>query len=416
MLGQATPQAVLTLTFVFFSSEDYSTKRSIITSGTLVASKNKHHHRTPKLAPIKGIEGTVGTVQGRIQNDNGNKNKNKNKNDNMRGSTRISKSIIFFALCQPVRHHAYIGLQNNGLRRILGEREHERDPHGQKRRLDQHRLAVNDMEDERTPMHFHRDVSLKVSTIASSTSGSSISNRVFDQEQVVLSPLEAWCLTHLDQWYQESQSIKCPFLRRRYGDVLDKAEAIMKNTVIRRECWPLMGPPQAWRPPGMNKKQQLIKHKYSSLESLKDHISYDWKPESGKGYYVTGKLTTACYRDDCLFLGPDPDMPIKGLRKYVGVAAHLFDVDASRTTLHSLEIVDDALEAKWELKGILRLPWHPSLPTLSGKTIYHVDAEGLIERHEEFWDISVAEAFCFTLFPKLARYIWKGTLTDSKGG
>jgi hypothetical protein len=196
--------------------------------------------------------------------------------------------------------------------------------------------------------------------------------------------------------------------------MLDNLEQIMKYTIIRRQCWPLMGPPQAWRPAGSNKKQQMIKYKNLSIDELMAHVWSDWKPETGKGYYITGKLTTACYRDDCVFMGPDPDMPIKGLRKYVGVAAHLFDVDASRTTLHSLKVLDDTIEAEWELKGILRLPWRPSLPTLSGRTVYHVDEEGLIYRHEEFWDISVAHAFCFTLFPDLAKQIWKDTETTSK--
>eukprot|EP00429_Kryptoperidinium_foliaceum_P117239 CAMPEP_0176306672 /NCGR_PEP_ID=MMETSP0121_2-20121125/63618_1 /TAXON_ID=160619 /ORGANISM="Kryptoperidinium foliaceum, Strain CCMP 1326" /LENGTH=158 /DNA_ID=CAMNT_0017648419 /DNA_START=1 /DNA_END=473 /DNA_ORIENTATION=+ len=158
-----------------------------------------------------------------------------------------------------------------------------------------------------------------------------------------------------------------------------------------------MGPPQAMRPAGVNKKLQRMKYKGVSLEELRTFVWRDWKPETGKGYYITGKLTTACYRDDCLFSGPDPDMPIKGLRKYVGVAAHLFDFDQSRATLKSLEVVDDTLVAEWRLRGILRLPWHPHLPTFSGKTVYHVDTDGLIEQHEEFWNISVAHAFCFTL-------------------
>jgi len=225
-------------------------------------------------------------------------------------------------------------------------------------------------------------------------------------------PLEAWCLTHLDQWYHQSQKLKCPFLRRRYGDILDNVEKVMKHTVIRRQCWPLMGPPQAWRPAGANKKLWWVKYKGLSLDELRTFVWRDWKPETGKGYYVTGKLTTACYRDDCLFSGPDPDMPIQGLRKYVGVAAHLFDADQSRATLRSLEIVGDTLVADWQLQGILRLPWRPHLPTFDGTTVYHVDDDGLIERHEEFWEISVAHAFCHTLFPDIAKRIWNDESPD----
>jgi hypothetical protein len=235
-----------------------------------------------------------------------------------------------------------------------------------------------------------------------------------DPATATLNPLEAWCLSNLDRCYRESQSIKCPFLRRRYGDILDNVETLMKHTLVRRQCWPLLGPPQAWRPAGSNKKQQCIKYKGLSLEELRSFVWNDWRPETGKGYYITGKLSTACYRDDCFFLGPDPDMPIRGLRKYVGVAAHLFDFHESCATLKSLEVVDDTLVAEWQLKGILRLPWKPHLPTFSGKTVYQVDADGLIERHEEFWNISVAHAFCFTLFPKIAQRIWKDSEEEVK--
>lgn len=244
-------------------------------------------------------------------------------------------------------------------------------------------------------------------TLSQSSTGIAVPIPGTPPVSATLSPLEAWSLSHLDQWYEESQSVKCPFLRRRWGDLLDSVETVMKHTVIRRQCWPLMGPPQAWRPAGRNKKRRSIKYKGLSLPQLKAHVLTDWKAATGKGYYVTGKLTTAVYRDDCLFLGPDPDMPIRGLRKYVGVAAHLFDFDHSCATLKSLDIIDDALVAKWQLQGILRLPWKPHLPTFSGATVYHVDADGLIYQHEESWDMSVAHAFVHTLLPDLAKHIWK---------
>jgi hypothetical protein len=205
----------------------------------------------------------------------------------------------------------------------------------------------------------------------------------------------------------KSQALKCPFMRRRFGDILDNVEQVMKYTVIRRESWPLMGPPQALRPAGCNKKRSRIKYRGLALEELKAYILHDWKAETGKGYYVTGKLTTAIYRDDCLFLGPDPDMPIRGLRKYVGVAAHLFDYHESCAALKSLAVVDDTVVAEWRLQGILHLPWRPRLPTFYGRTVYHINAEGLIDRHEETWNMSVAHAFCHTLLPELAQHIWK---------
>jgi hypothetical protein len=228
----------------------------------------------------------------------------------------------------------------------------------------------------------------------------------------VLNPLEVWWLSHLDAWYKHSQSIKCPFFRRRIGDTLDNLETIIKHTIIRPECWDLMGPPQAWRPAGSNYKQSRIKYLGLSTERLKNYITDDWKPSTGKGYYVTGKVTTAIYRDDCFFGGPDPDMPIRGLRKYLGVAAHLFDSKTSRADLLDFEVLDNVtLQAHWQMQGILKLPWHPHLPVFRGETTYHLDSQGLIERHEETWDLSVAQAFVATLFPKVANSIWKEKLT-----
>lgn len=229
-----------------------------------------------------------------------------------------------------------------------------------------------------------------------------------------LSPLENWCLTRLDNWYRQSQSLKCPFMRRRSGDILDALETMTKHLVVRKGCWPLMEPPQAHRPAGTNKKTNVIKYKELSPDEIHKHILKDWKPETdGKGYYITGKLTTQLYQDDCLFLGPDPDLPIHGLRKYVGVASHLFDYDTSSATLHSLEMVQDdqnntekKFVAKWTMSGILRLPWRPALPTFSGETIYHIDKEGLICCHEESWDCSALRAFCYTLLPQFSNIIW----------
>jgi hypothetical protein len=230
----------------------------------------------------------------------------------------------------------------------------------------------------------------------------------------VLNPLETWCLTHLDSWYSTSQSYKCPFMRRRSGDILDTLETIIKYIIIRKECWQLMGCPQAHRSAGTNKKTNRIKYKGCTLSQICDHILQDWKPGTdGKGYYITGKLTIPLYRDDCLFLGPDPDMPIHGLRKYVGVASHLFDYDTSRAILEELTMIPkdkdkhDSVIAKWTMSGTLRLPWRPSLPTFSGTTTYHIDEEGLIYCHEESWDCSVIRAFTHTLLPELAERIWK---------
>ena len=259
-----------------------------------------------------------------------------------------------------------------------------------------------------------------------------------------LSPIEQWMSSHMDSWYQQSQEQKCPFWRRRSGDALDAVEGIMKRFFIRKDRLHLMGPPQACRnpltpflyetvdvssspPTSTHQDTKQDKHRGLSpaattkghdklrglsIEELEAIIRKDWRVETGhKGYYVTGRLTTEIYTNDCYFDGPDPDMPIRGLRKYVGVANRLFDTSMSECKLLSLNRikgnrndegsnVGQQLVAHWELQGALRLPWKPALPKVQGTTTYHVNSEGLIERHEETWDISAVEAFAYTFLPK----------------
>ncbi|OEU12671.1 hypothetical protein FRACYDRAFT_243928 [Fragilariopsis cylindrus CCMP1102] len=230
-----------------------------------------------------------------------------------------------------------------------------------------------------------------------------------DPKVLTFSPLEAWSMSKLDRWYSSSQSIKCPFFRRRYGDSLDMMEGLMKHTIIRKERWHLMGAPQAHRPAGTNNKLNKVKYKGLSPKQLQEYILNDWKAETGKGYYITGKLTTAIYRDDALFLGPDPDLPLSGLRKYVGVATHLFDYHSSSTELESLEIIQnnntnnnnnnnnnsskdvkEELEEEEETNIALVARW----------------------KLRESWDSSALEVFCCTFLPKIANRIWPNSNND----
>ena len=328
-----------------------------------------------------------------------------------------------------------------------------------------------------TPSDFTTPTNAAAATVAATAKG------------VVLNPLEVWFLCHLDYWYVESQRLKCPFWRRRFGDMLDNMENVIKHTVIRRECWPLMGPPQAWRGPNANSdymknivsrasssssssacpisgmvsrivhgsdplenvhengsrggltfeqlQETIVKEDYKqrglTMEELQEIIRHDWRADTTqKGYYVTGKLTTTIYRNDCFFDGPDPDMPVRGLRKYMGVANNLFDASKSQAVLLHLGPADEddpyidqherlatgskatakeangrRIVAHWEMRGVLKLPWRPKLPTFRGTTIYHIDSDGLIELHEEMWNMSVPQAFCHTFFPGLASRIWE---------
>jgi Uncharacterized conserved protein (DUF2358) len=228
-----------------------------------------------------------------------------------------------------------------------------------------------------------------------------------------LSPLEAWCVTHMDVWYNRSLTIKCPFLKRRTADLLDGLDMMMRFLVIRHKSLDLIGPPPGCRSTKMTQFKRLD----TSLDERFDIIRHDWRPSTGKGYYITGRLNSTIYRDDCLFDGPDPDMPVRGLRKYVNAASNLFDHATSTAELLMMEVEEtengrQVIVAHWRLQGVLHLPWHPKLPQWTGRTRYHFDENGLIYHHEEEWDISVAQAFLETLLPDLARKIWRGTETD----
>ena len=225
-----------------------------------------------------------------------------------------------------------------------------------------------------------------------------------------LTPWERWCVNHIEQYYSKAMALKCPFMRRRAADLLDAADLLMRFLVIRHKSLELIGPPPSLRgadgSTSMGSNRKLVG---LSVQETADIIRQDWKPETNKGYYITGRLNTSIYRDDCLFDGPDPDMPVKGLRKYLNAASQLFDQRQSRSELLSLEI-DPAdqvtIVAQWRMHGILRLPWKPLLPAWTGTTRYHRDESGLIYLHRETWDMSVFQAFLRTFWPALAQRIW----------
>jgi hypothetical protein len=217
------------------------------------------------------------------------------------------------------------------------------------------------------------------------------------------SPLETWCVTRLDTLYARSISIKCPFFRRRAADALDALDMVLRFLIVRHKSLEFL-PPLGCRSTTVT----FHKNKHLPITLIKEIIQKDWHEHNLKGYYITGKLNTTIYRDDCLFDGPDPDMPVKGLRKYLASASQLFDVSMSEAELQSLRIGDEpnTIVAFWRMAGVLRLPWRPSLPAMTGTTTYHLDEEGLIYQHSETWDMSVPEAFLKTFYPPLGEHIW----------
>ena len=306
-----------------------------------------------------------------------------------------------------------------------------------------HQLHQHFRQPTPTPLATGASTSSSEPTTTTTTTTATTKLATLETSPLPFSPLEAWCLNTLDEWYSRSQSLKCPFFRRRSADLLDVIESVVRKVVIRSNHHPLLGPPQAFRPvrPAAPSKKIGL-----STKEIYEILLGDWKATStvinssnsnnnnnniNKGYYLTGRLTTVVYRDDCLFLGPDPDLPLRGLRKYMGVASHLFEYHTSTATLLSLDVVPDEPHAKnkstptttttttaakliaeWQLEAVLRLPWKPHLPKLLGQTIYHIDSDGLIWCHEEHWyDCSAPKAFCATFLPSIATLFWP----DDKG-
>lgn len=200
-------------------------------------------------------------------------------------------------------------------------------------------------------------------------------------------------INRMEVWYNKAIALKCPFFRRRATDLVDSMHELVARFVLHED---LQIPSLRCAGPSCIKEFGL------TLEELLSVIRRDWKEATCRGYYVTGKLTQGVYRDDCLFDGPDPDMPVKGLRKYINAASQLFDQRSTRSKLLSIAIEGDVIVARWRFHGTMRLPWRPRIPEVTGTTTYHVDPSGLIYKHIETWDVSAYQAFIRTFFPSIA--------------
>jgi len=181
----------------------------------------------------------------------------------------------------------------------------------------------------------------------------------------------------LDGLYDKSSSIKCPFFRRRAADAIDNTAMLFNFLLIRHKSLPwisdiLADPnysPELFSCPGCKPYGRHIKRladgtaektRHLSLAAVEDRIHNDWVGgvTEKRGYYITGKLDSTIYTDDCLFRSPDPDMPVRGLRKYLSAAAQLFDHKQSCAELLSIcshegrgEMGHGIVEVKWRLSG-----------------------------------------------------------------
>eukprot|EP01036_Dinobryon_divergens_P030303 gene30303-39525_t len=200
-------------------------------------------------------------------------------------------------------------------------------------------------------------------------------------------------------------TIKCPFFRRRAIDSLEFIVSIINFVLLTRH----KSIPIAFNTEVTTSAVGTIKLTNQTVAEIARCILNDWRGKNpngfdGKGYYITGALTKSIYRDDCYFDGPDPDMPVSGLQKYLLSVSNLFDRRKSRADITRPVVVnevDRTIQVFWRLEGVLNLPWHPSMKPWTGNTKYHVDSNGLVERHVEQWDVSVLDAFLSTLLPGL---------------
>ncbi|GMH57766.1 hypothetical protein TL16_g02462 [Triparma laevis f. inornata] len=177
----------------------------------------------------------------------------------------------------------------------------------------------------------------------------------------------------LSNLYTTSLNIKCPFFRRRAHDLLDSTTLTLKFLASRHRS---IFPDFVYLVAPGSEASSIPKVKNLSILEIKSLIEHDWS----QNYYVTGLLSTQIYRDDTLFTSPDPDMPVRGLRKYISASRNLF-TPTSTCTLLKIEIKGDNIEVDWRLEGVLRVPWRPKVWGYEGRTVYRRDEEGLIFEH-----------------------------------
>mmetsp|Transcript_45862 Transcript_45862/g.127296 ORF Transcript_45862/g.127296 Transcript_45862/m.127296 type:complete len:215 (+) Transcript_45862:624-1268(+) len=120
---------------------------------------------------------------------------------------------------------------------------------------------------------------------------------------------------------------------------------------------------------------------------------------------VTGRLSKPFYSDACLFEGPDPDMPVRGLAKYCSASSNLFDHALSTCDLLAIGEATDRATGEtlpvvfWRIEGVVNLPWHPTIKPYVGATIFRTDEQGLVAQVSS---VRRPRRSGMTLDPKLA--------------
>lgn len=192
-----------------------------------------------------------------------------------------------------------------------------------------------------------------------------------------------------------ARGVKCPFWRRRFGDVLDGALTIARFIAARHKSWEL--PPELASLAPRSAASSLPKRLGLSIAEVEAILREDLVERQ---YYITGRLSKSIYADRCCFDGPDPDMPVRDVQRYSDALRGLFQPSSSRIDLIELRQTGPRhLVADWRLEGCLQLPWHPAIKPFTGSTLYELDADGLVCSHTETWDISALDAFVSVLAP-----------------
>mmetsp|Transcript_5029 Transcript_5029/g.8756 ORF Transcript_5029/g.8756 Transcript_5029/m.8756 type:complete len:348 (+) Transcript_5029:3038-4081(+) len=192
---------------------------------------------------------------------------------------------------------------------------------------------------------------------------------------------------NLAELEKKVEKVRCPFFRRRFTDAIESAYTVLRWIGARHKRL-------AWNSPDFI-EDTSTKQTGMDINQLMEIIRDDFVT---RRYYITGQLTRSIYTDNCLFDGPDPDVPVRGLRKYVDATSHLFDRRQSRVDLLSISVQENnTIHAEWRLEAVLLLPWKPRVKAYTGTTTYTFNSDMLIESHIETWSISVVDAFVSTL-------------------
>lgn len=208
----------------------------------------------------------------------------------------------------------------------------------------------------------------------------------------------------LSELSDKAASIRCPFWSRRAGDTVDSMIVVFEFVAARHKSFfdrpwlpgseaSIFEPLQLSAPPMGSKTPGL------PLDEVMAVVRKDF--ERGQ-YYVSGRLSQAIYDDACFFDGPDPDMPVRSLRRYSDALRGLFDPSLSTIELIDMEPREDgrSFVTHWRLSGALKLPWRPQIKPYAGATLYELGDDGLIVSHTESWSISAIDAFASTVFPQ----------------